>query len=327
MGDRFPTVTAAAVQAAPIFLDREQSVEKACDLIAEAGRGGADVTVFPEGFVPGHPLWHHFHPSTSEVSQRLGTELFKNAVAVPGPSTERLARAAEKAGTYVVMGVCEKAANTTGAMYNSQVFFSPNGDLLGTHQKLTPTSGEQLVHAEGRAGAFGTVETDFGPMSGLICGENWNPLAIYALAAEHTRVHATSWPQSFRGTKSMPDRVRTVSRAVAQMTKATVVSACGVLDDRTIDLLELDDADAERIGQAGHAGGSLIVGPGMDVVAGPMEADEGIIYGDVDLEEGVTRKLTHDFAGHYNRQDVFGIDFDRQTHELVQERVDDSSGE
>ncbi|MFC7027988.1 nitrilase-related carbon-nitrogen hydrolase [Halomicroarcula sp. GCM10025710] len=134
MGDEYQTVTAAAVQAAPVFLDREASVEKAVGLIEEAGANDADVIAFPEGFIPAHPLWFHFHGATSQLSQSLSVELFKNSIEVPGPSTERLAAAADAADAYVVIGACEKEPQTTGTMYNSQLFFSPDGELLGTHQ-------------------------------------------------------------------------------------------------------------------------------------------------------------------------------------------------
>lgn len=317
MVDDYPSIKAAAVQAAPVFLDRERTLAKACDLIAEAGRNGVDVVVFPEGFVPGHPLWYHFHPATTEVSERLATRLFKNAVTVPGDAVKRITEAADQADTYVVMGVCEKKPNTTGTMYNSQVFVSPEGELLGKHQKIKPTVGEQLVHAEGNRTTFGTVQAEFGPMSGLICGENSNPLAIFALASEHTRIHAMSWPPSARARKDLPERSLTVARAFAQMTKSFVVSANGVLDDRMIDLMELDTVTAENIRSAESSGGSVIVGPDMDTVAGPLANEEEILYGTLDIEASVEQKLTHDFAGHYNRSDLFQLSLNRTNQELV----------
>ena len=195
MDDDFPTVKAAAVQAASVFLDRERSVDRACELIEEAGRNGAQLIVFPEGFVPGHPIWFKFHTALADpVSKRLSTDLFKNAVEVPGPDTDRLGEAAREADAIVVVGVCEREAGTTGTMYNSQLFFSPSGSLIGKHQKIRPTTGERLVHAGGRRSTFGAIETGIGPISGLICGENSNPFAVAALTACYPRVHAMSWP-------------------------------------------------------------------------------------------------------------------------------------
>lgn len=317
MGDEFQTVKAAAVQAAPVFLDRERSVEKACELIAEAGDNGADVIVFPEGFVPAHPLWFHFHPATGEVAQRLSVELFENAVEVPGPSTRRFAEAARRAEAYVVVGVCEKAAGTTGTMYNSQLFFSPEGELIGRHEKIKPTVGEQLVHAEGRNDTFGAVHADFGPMSGLICGENSNPLAIFALTAEYSRVHAMSWPPFIPAESNpLPERLMDDARAFVQMSKAHVISAAGVIDDRTAERLELDEETAGTIRDPRYSGGSVIVGPGREIVAGPLGNEEAILYGELDLERSVKRKLFHDFAGHYNRPDLFQLRVNRNRNEI-----------
>jgi aliphatic nitrilase len=308
MGDAYPTVRAAAVQAASVFLDREASTEKACALIREAGRNGARVIGFPEGFIPAHPVWFHFHSATGRIATKLSVELFKNAVEIPGPEIEALQAAAKDANAYVVMGVCEKAPGTLGTMFNSQVYLGPDGALLGKHQKLVPTVGERLVHMGGYGDTFGAVATDFGPMSGLICGENSNPLAIFALTAEQTRVHVMSWPNHFP-TISDPlrERVKIDSQGFAQMSKAYVVSACGTVDDRMIELLELAPGDEELIRNPDFCGGSTIVGPDSRVLAGPMGAEEGILYADLDLEVGIKMKLRHDFAGHYNRPDVFQV--------------------
>jgi aliphatic nitrilase len=160
----------------------------------------------------------------------------------------------------------------------------------------------------GYGDTFGAVATDFGPMSGLICGENSNPLAVFALTAEGTRVHVMSWPNHFP-TISDPlrERVKIDSQGFAQMSKAYVVSACGTVDDRMIEMLELSPTDEELIRNPDFCGGSTIVGPDSRVLAGPMGAEEGILYADLDLEVGIKMKLRHDFAGHYNRPDVFQV--------------------
>jgi nitrilase len=317
VGDAYPTVKAAAVQAASVFLDREASTEKACALIREAGRNGARVIAFPEGFIPAHPVWFHFHSATGRVGTRLSVELFKNAVEIPGPEIEALQAAARDANAYCVVGVCEKMPGTLGTMFNTQVFLGPDGTLMGKHQKLMPTVGERLVHQGGYGDTFGAFETEFGPMSGLICGENSNPLAIFALTAEQTRVHVMSWPNHFP-TISDPlrERVKIDSQAFAQMSKAYVVSACGTVDDRMIEMLELSAADEELIRNPDFCGGSTIVGPDSRVVAGPLGAEEGILYADLDLEAGIKMKLRHDFAGHYNRPDVFQVRVNTRRPEL-----------
>jgi nitrilase len=308
MGDEYPTIKAAAVQAASVFLDREASTAKACDLIREAGANGARLVGFPEGFIPAHPVWFHFHPGTGRMGTKLSVELFKNAVEVPGPEIENLCRAAAEAGVYAVVGVCEKQPNTIGTLHNSQLFIGPDGSLLGKHQKLMPTVGERLVHTGGHGDTLAAIETEFGPASGLICGENSNPLAIFTVTAQHSRVHVMSWPNHFPTVGApLRDRVRVDSQAFAQMTKAYVISACGTVDDQMIAALELAPEDEATIRDPQFCGGSMIVAPDSNVIAGPLGPEEGILYADLDLELGVRMKLRHDFAGHYNRPDVFQL--------------------
>jgi len=308
VGDEFPTVRAAAVQAASVFLDRDASTEKACELIREAGRHGARVIGFPEGFIPAHPVWFHFHAATGRIATELSVELFKNSIEIPGAHVEALRQAAADAHAYVVIGVCERVPNTTGTLYNSQLFIGPNGDYLGRHQKLTPTVGERLVHTGGYGDTLGAFQTEFGPASGLICGENSNPLAIFALTAQYSRIHVMSWPNHFP-TISDPlrERVKIDSQAFAQMSKAYVVSACGTVDEQMIARLQVSDEDARLLRDPDFCGGSLIVSPDSRVVAGPLGPEEGILYADLDMEVGIKMKLRHDFAGHYNRPDVFQL--------------------
>ena len=318
MGDNYPTIKAAAVQAASVFLDREGSTAKACDLIREAGRNGARLIAFPEGFIPAHPIWFHFHPASGRIATELSVELFKNAVEIPGPEIEQLQRAAAEANAYVVIGACEKLPNTFGTLYNTQVFVGPGGELLGKHQKLMPTVGERLVHTGGHGDTLNAFQTEFGPASALICGENSNPLAIFALTAQYPLIHVQSWPNHFP-TFGDPLRTRVMidSQAFAQMSKAWVVAACGTVDDQTIDRLELTRDQQDVIRNPDFCGGSVIVNPMSQVVAGPLGAGEEILYADCDLELGIRMKLRHDFAGHYNRADVFQLQLNRNPGGLI----------
>ena len=312
MGDKYPVVKVAAVQAASVFLDREGSTEKACRLIRGAGRNSARVIAFPEGLIPAHPVWYHHHPATSAIANRLATELFKNSVEIPGPEIEALCAAAREVNAYVVMGVCEKLPRTIGTMFNTQVFIGPDGKLLGKHQKLMPTVGERLVHMGGFGDTLGAVQTEFGPMSGLICGENSNPLAIFALTAEATRIHVMSWPNHFPASGDpMRNRVAIDSQAFAQMSKAYVVSACGTVDEDMIRMLEVGPEGAKFLRNPDRCGGSVIVSPASRIIAGPMGAEEGILYAECDIEIGIRMKLRHDFAGHYNRPDIFQLHVNR----------------
>ena len=317
MGDNYPVVKVAAVQAASVFLDREGTVEKACRLIREAGRNGAQLIAFPEGFIPTHPVWYHHHPATSAISNKLAVELFKNSMEIPGPQTAALCAAARDVHAYVVIGVCEKRPNTFGTMYNTQVWIGPDGRLLGKHQKIMPTGGERLVHTGGYGDTFCAFQTEFGPAGGLICGENSNPLAIFALTAEGTRIHVASWPNHFATSGApMRERVANDSKAVAQMSKAFVVSACGTVDEDMIKKLELSPDGENLLHSSDFCGGSVIISPPRRILAGPMGPEEGILYAECNLELGIGAKLRHDFAGHYNRADIFQLHLNRSVPRL-----------
>src|SRR6185437_11034516 len=198
MGDTYPTVRVAAVQAASVFLDRE-------------------------------------------------------------------------ANAYVVIGVCEKIPNTLGTLFNTQLYIGPDGRLIRKHQKIMPTVGERLVHTGGHGDTFGAFATEFGPVSGLICGENSNPLAIFALIAESTRIHVMSWPNHFPTSGDpLRNRVAIDSQAFAQMSKAFVISACGTVDERMIEMLQVGPEGEKFLRSADCCGGSLIVNPMSRIIAGPM---------------------------------------------------------
>jgi nitrilase len=317
MGDTYGTVKVAAVQAASVFLDREGSTEKACRLIREAGKAGARVIGFPEGFIPAHPVWYHHHAATGTLANKLAVELFKNSVEIPGPQTEALGQAARDANAYVVVGVCEKLPNTTGTMFNTQIYFGPDGSIIRKHQKIMPTVGERIVHMGGYGDTFGAFQSEFGPMSGLICGENSNPLAVFALIAEGTRIHVMSWPNHFPTSGDpLRNRVAIDSQAFAQMSKAFVISACGTVDERMIELLQPGPEAEKFLRNPDCCGGSLIVDPLSRIIAGPMGAEEGILYAECNLDLGIQMKLRHDFAGHYNRPDIFQVHINRAAPQL-----------
>ncbi|MCC7082722.1 MAG: carbon-nitrogen hydrolase family protein [Burkholderiales bacterium] len=306
MGDRSAAVKVAAVQAASVFLERERSTAKACALIREAGRRGARVIGFPESFIPAHPVWYHHHPATGTLATDLAVALFKNSIEIPGPEVEALCAAAGDANAYVVVGVCEKLPRTLGTLYNTQLYIAPDGRVLGMHRKLMPTGGERLVHTGGAADTFGAIATEFGPMSALICGENSNPLAICALAAQGTRIHVMSWP-SYLGRAPLGNRVAVDAQAFARMCKSYVIAACGVIDDTLVAALRLDAAQAQRLREPGRCGGSLVVAPDGRVAAGPLGAQESILYAECDVAIAARMRSDDEFAGHWSRPDIFQL--------------------
>jgi nitrilase len=307
-GDHLPSVRAAVVQASPCLLDREATVEKACGLIERAGREGAEVVVFPEGFIPSHPVWFHFHPATGRRAIELAAELFRNAVVVGGPVTERLGAAARAAGCWVVMGVCEKAPGTTGTMWNSIVHVAPDGRVAHVHRKLTPTVGERLVHSGGSGAGLQAVQTEFGAMTGLLCAENSNPLAVFSVAAQSSVLHAALWPNHFSASQPpMPRIILTTSQALAYRCGCFVLNAASTLAREDRERIAYTDEDRRWLAEASNLGGSCIVDPAGRLLAGPLGDEEGLLVADLELDAIIAKKALHDYAGHYNRADVFTL--------------------
>jgi hypothetical protein len=177
------TFQIAAVQASPVFMDREATVEKTCRLIAEAAGNGARLVVFPETFIPAYPDWiWHIPAGQIALNQKLYGALLDQAVSIPGATTDRLCRAARDAGVYVSIGVNERNDNASGgSLFNTNVLIDREGNLLGRHQKLVPTVSERTIWAYGDPGTLDVYDTEIGKIGGLICHENYMPLARYSL--------------------------------------------------------------------------------------------------------------------------------------------------
>ncbi len=296
-------VRIAAVQSTPVFLDREATVDKACALIAEAGEQGARLAVFPEGFVPTYPLWAWYIPPYRTKDARvLYDELLRQAVTVPGPTVDRLAEAARAAGVAVAIGINERNVEASGTtLYNSLLFIGPDGRLLGCHRKLVPTVAERLVHGRGDGRTLAVYDLDIGRLGGLICWENYMPLARWALYARGVQIYvAPTWDRGEPWTSTL--------RHIAKEGRAFVIGCCSPVHrddvpDRFAFKHEHLPPDAQWI----NPGGSAIVDPDGRFLVEPVTEREEILYADLDL--GVLRgsRFQLDVAGHYGRPDVFGV--------------------
>ncbi|HEX5727025.1 MAG TPA: carbon-nitrogen hydrolase family protein [Longimicrobiaceae bacterium] len=296
------TVRLAVAQAAPVFLDREATVEKACALIAEAGARGAALVAFPESFVPCYPDWVWTIPAgRGALLRELHAELVANAVSIPGEATERLGRAAREAGVHVAIGVTERATEGSGAtLYNSLLYLGADGSVLGRHRKLVPTGGERLVWAQGDGTTLRPHELPFGRVGGLVCWENYMPLARYALYAAGVQVYvAATWDHG----EAWLATLRHIARE-----GRVVVMGCGMAlhRDQVPDRLEFKRLYAPEKTWI-NPGDSAIVGPNGAFLAGPVREREEILYADVDLEALQGTRWDLDVAGHYARPDVFEL--------------------
>lgn len=313
MSDKLATIKLAAVQAASVHLDRDASIEKACQLIEEAGRSGADLIGFPEGFIPAHPSWYTVLPATGMRSMALARALFQNAVVIPSDATDRLSQACRDAGITAVIGICEKRAQTTGTMFNTQLFIGPDGSILGKHQKIMPTVGERLVHTGGGGDTLTAYQTPIGKVSAMICTENANPLAVATMLDHYPMVHVAAWPAFVSPALELSEIVSAVSRGLAYSMGCYVINACGVLDDATIEAYQASGEELAFLERCKGGGCASIVGPSGQILTKPLDEPEGIVYAEVDLNSTLVPKLVHDFAGHYTRPDLFSLHVNRST--------------
>jgi nitrilase len=309
MGDKYPRLKVAAAQASSVFLDRDATVAKACHMIEEAGDNGANLVVFPECFLPGYPYWYFFYPAFHPMAFKCNHELLKNSIEIPGEATEKLCQSARKANIYVVMGIDEVRHGMPGTVYNSQLFIHRDGSILGKHQKLMPSYSERLLHALGDGSTLRVFDTEYGPIGGLCCGENGNPLFRFALLCQGELIHAANWP-------AYPDPFSTGYTHEAMLMRARnyafegkvfVVSSADVLTNGMLDIMEIDTSTRGEIREWG--GYSAIFGPGGQYLAGPAEGGDTIIYADIDLEQLIDARMMQDFTGHYNRFDVVSLNY------------------
>ncbi len=290
----------AAAQLSPVFLNKEKTVRKACDAIAEAGRNGAKLIVFPEAFISGYPDWVWLIPNSgSKALNELYLKLVENAVSIPDETTKKLCKAAKEAGINVVMGMNERNSETSNAsLFNSLLFINDEGLVLGKHRKLIPTGGERLIWSQGDGSTLASYETNAGRLGGLICWENFMPLARNAIYELGTQILAApTWDKSANWLISM--------QHIAREGGLFVISTCMPL--RTKDIP--DALDFKHLYPEGrdwiNTGNSAIIAPNGKILAGPLEADEAILYADIDLDDIIKAKRMFDVVGHYSRPDVF----------------------
>ncbi len=314
MANLLQTVRAAAVQAEPIVLDREATVEKACQLIAEAASHGAQLIVFPELFIPtyvnsvvwGRGLANFEAPS----AKRAWARLWHNAVEIPSPATDVLSQAVREARATVVIGLHERTAQSN-TLYNTLLFIGPDGNLLGKHRKLMPTNGERLVHGLGDGSTLGILDTPVGKVGGLICWENRMPLARYALYSQGEQIHVAPNADD-------RDIWLVTARNTAVEGGVFVISVCMILRKSS----HPEDFElSQELAEASEylvTGGSAIIGPDGEFLAGPLWKDEGILYADLDLNRIVEEHQLFDVTGHYARPDVLSLRFDASRRNVLE---------
>ena len=316
----YPRFKAAACHAASVFLDSAASIEKACDLIAEAARNGASLVAFPESFIPGFPVWAAVQAPI--LSHDLFAMLASQSIRIDGPEIGRIRMAARQHGVVVSLGISEGTDASVGCLWNSNILIGADGAILNHHRKLVPTYFEKLVWANGDGRGLRVVESEIGRLGMLICGENTNPLARFSLMAQGEQVHVSSYPPVWPTRPSSDNRGYNLRRAIeiragghAFEAKVFNVVTSGCLDVSLLDTLCKLGREACEILERAPRAASMILDPTGEIISNVLSEDEGIVYADIDVARCVEPKQFHDVVGYYNRFDIFHLDVDRTPRE------------
>ncbi len=304
MTKEFQNFKVAVVQAAPVFFNREATIEKTCSLILEAAAQDAKLILFPEAFIPAYPRGLSFGTvvgNRSAAGRRTWQRYWANAVDVSGPAIETLGEAARQAGVYLAIGVIERDNQfSQGTLYCTLLYFGPDGQLLGKHRKLKPTGAERLIWGEGDGSTLTVIETELGKIGGLICWENYMPLARMAMYSKGVELYLAP-------TADARDTWQATLRHIACEGRCFVLGCNQFLtkDMYPSDLEVLDELDEQP--DVMCRGGSVIISPFGEVLAGPLFDQEGMLFAELDLSEVVRAKFDFDVVGHYARPDVFQL--------------------
>jgi nitrilase len=303
------TVRAAVVQASPVLFDRAATVEKAALLTADARARGAELVLFPEAYVGGYPWGLAFGTAVggrTPEGRKAWARYLEGAVEVPGPATERLGEAARAAGVHLCIGVVERDADFAGGtLFCTLLFFGPDGTLLGKHRKLKPTAAERVIWGEGDGSTLTVLDTPLGKLGGLICWENYMPLARMAMYAKGVEIYVAP-------TADHRERWQATLCHIALEGRCFVLGACQVLQKgmypSDLEVMEELDARPETLAR----GGSAIYCPLGECIAGPLWDEEGMLVADLCMADVARGKFDFDVVGHYARPDVFQLHVDEQ---------------
>lgn len=298
-------------------------MERVAAMTAEAAAGGAELVLFPEAFVGGYPWGLRFGTAVGGRTE-TGREMFQRywsaAVDVPGPEVDRMGEAAREAGVYLCVGVIERDSTySRGTLFCTLLYFGPEGTLLGKHRKLKPTGAERLVWGEGDGSTLTTVETPFGTLGGLICWENYMPLARMAMYGKGVDIYVAP-------TADARDRWLSTLQHIALEGRCFVLG-CNQYVTRDMFPDDLPGA-TEELGDRPDPlcrGGSVIYGPQGDLVAGPLWDGEGLLTAELELAAIARGKFDFDVTGHYARPDVFTLLVDERP-KITVGRTDQGGG-
>lgn len=316
----YPTVKVAAAHAAPVYMNRTATVQKALSIIDEAARHGAGLIAFPESYIPGFPVWAALWAPI--YNHDWFKRMVANSILVDGPEMGEIRAAARRNGVLVSIGISESTRASVGCIWNANVLIGDDGAILNHHRKLVPTFYEKMVWANGDGNGLRVSDTRIGKIGALICGENTNPLARYALAAEGEQIHISTWPAIWPTRKPDSTTGRNFDNLAANRLRAGAhcleAKVFGILNagfvDRTMldTLLDGADAQAAEILQGSPRAATQFLDPTGAPVGDMLHNEEGLAYATFDLDECVEPKQFHDIVGYYNRFDIFDLTINRR---------------
>lgn len=290
-------IKVAVVQAAPVFFNLEKSVEKVDRLTMEARQKGAQLVLFPESFLPCYPRGLGFGTvvgSRSDEGREQWLLYWKNAVVVPGKITDQLGFIARQHEVFLAIGVTERSSKG-GTLYCSLLYFSPAGTLIGHHRKIKPTGAERIIWGEGNGSDLQVLQTPIGKVGGLICWENYMPNARMKLYEQDVQIYLAPTADYRSSWQASMQHIACEGRCF--------VLGCNqfVRKDMYPDALQAALHNQPAIM---CQGGSVIVSPLGEVLAGPLYGTEGTLFATLDLEEVIKSKMDFDAIGHYSWQET-----------------------
>lgn len=311
-------VTLCAAHVAPIYLDAAATTEKICAKIAEAARAGAELIAFPESFLPGFPLWPALQAPirNHEHFKRFAAQ----SVRIPGPEIVAICTAARQNGITVSLGISEASPTSVGCLWNANLLIGPDGSILNHHRKLVPTFFEKMIWAPGDGEGLRVKDTAVGRIGALICGENTNPLARFALMAQGEQVHVSSYPPTWPTHEpdvneryDLASAIRIRAGAHSFEAKVFNIVASSRLDDSALRYMAEVSPDAADILERSPRGISAIIGPSGLPVAETASDQDTLLVETVDLDDCIVPKQFHDVVGYYNRFDIFELRVNRRS--------------
>lgn len=291
-------IRAAAVQISPDLESANGTLHKVCATIDEAASKGVQLIVFPETFVPYYPYFSFIRPPMMQGAEHL--KLYEEAVVVPGPVTHAIAARAKMHSMVVVLGVNER---DFGSLYNTQLIFDANGELVLKRRKITPTYHERMIWGQGDASGLKVAETAIARVGALACWEHYNPLARYALMTQHEEIHCSQFPGSLVG-QIFADQMDVTIRHHALESGCFVVNATGWLTEEQINAITTDPKLQKSL-----RGGcnTAIISPEGNHLATPIIEGEGMVIADLDMALVTKRKRMMDSVGHYARPELLSL--------------------